>query len=237
MTPALFLLSQDEFCLCLFTHCSVQTSSAVSRLSGAGRSQGTRSPASSTQLGASLLKFKPLRNIILQQRPGCVKAGSDCGHHPSSLLPGQKSLFDTSASVTGEKLNKLPGYVWLFLPPRKGEPLAVGTAWPVTGTHFHKAICLSLCQTWLFPAAGMFEAEAQCPEQPLTEEHKHGAKGKGTTLVLAQAWICLTPGSSMDVSDLQPCGTCLYNPSLLCAICFPFGRLAIRDSMLKLVSP
>lgn len=98
-------------------------------------------------------------------------------------------------------------------------------------------LALPLCQTWLFPGTGMFEAEAHCPEQPLTEGHKHGAKGKGTTLVLAQAWICLTPGSSMDVSDLQPCRTCLYNPSLLCAICFPFGRLAIRDSMLKLVSP
>lgn len=96
---------------------------------------------------------------------------------------------------------------------------------------------LTLCQTLLIPGAGMLEAEAHCPEQPLTGGHKHGAKGKGTTLVLAQGWICLTPGSSMDVSDLQPCGTCLYNPSLLCAICFPFGRLAIRDSMLKLVSP
>lgn len=162
------------------------------------------------------------------------KAGSDCGHHPSSHSPGQKSLFYTSAAVTGEKLfsSRVKGYIWLFPPLRKGELLAAGTAWPVKGTHFHQGTC-----PHAVPWGRKAEAEIHCPEQPLTERHKHSAKGKGTTSVLAQAWICLTPGSSMDVSDLQPCGTCLYNPSLLCAICFPFGRLAIRDSMLKLVSP
>lgn len=79
----------------------------------------------------------------------------------------------------------------------------------------------------------MAHAEAHCPEEPLmTEGQKHCAKGP-----LAQGWICLTPGSSIDVSDLWPCSTRLYNPSLLCTICFPFGRLAIRDTMLKLMSP
>lgn len=157
--------------------------------------------------------------------------------HPP-ILPGQKSLFYMNASVTGEKLysSRTQGYVWLFPPLRKGAPLAEVTAWPVKGTHIQPP-ALTLCQTWLFSGAGMAEAQVHCPEQPLTEGQKHSAKGKGTTSVLAQAWICLTPGSSMDVSDLQPCGTCLYNPSLLCAICFPFGRLAIRDSMLKLLSP
>lgn len=47
------------------------------------------------------------------------------------LLPGQKSpLFYMSASVTGEKLysSRIEGYVWLFPPLWKVEPLPVGTA-------------------------------------------------------------------------------------------------------------
>lgn len=45
----------------------------------------------------------------------------------------------------------------------------------------------------------MADAEPLCPEQPLmTEGQEHCAKGKGTPLVLAQDWICLTPGSSID---------------------------------------
>lgn len=79
-------------------------------------------------------------------------------------------------------------YAWLFPCLRMQVPLQWVQLDLSKGQASIQPLALTPYQTWLFPGAGMADAEAHCPEQPLmTEGQKHCAKGKRAPLVFAQA--------------------------------------------------
>lgn len=205
-----------------FAYFSTQTSGVVHALQG-----------QQAQEGPQPLKFKPLHNILLQYGPGCAKSQERL-RPPSSHSPRIEVTFlHVYISNRRKKLYETRMLCLVIFPSqdasitvRRGhisiQPLALTLSMPIVA----------------IPRSRDGPCKPPRPEQPLmTAGQKRCAKGKGTTVVLAPDCIRLTPESSIAASELWPRGTCLYNPGPFCTICFPFGRLAIRDTMLELMSP